>query len=337
LTPVSSGLHDTIWSIIAVDEFHDSKNASTIVMRWLFEQDIDTSIRFISATPWDKSPKDIQPALQVIQRAWHKVEKSKNMTMAYRIIEDSDIVSDLSDEEKACRALHLDKASTAFQAIVKKAEKEDFHPTTRQSDKFNQDRVVATMQTCLSPCMIRRTETTMWGDQPAVPMPLHEHRDIHARFKDTIEDRRIQRLLIDFAAKVEREAISNAQTAWDKRQQRGDRDLGPRPTSITSSTWLSHMRVARLYACFPYLIERGLHDEDHRADGIAKYYATSNDIEKASWVYKHLDDIDKSPKLRVIRYLIGRLGKNEPMPFFTTGPVGAFVLYMVSNIIDLIN
>ena len=94
------------------------------------------------------------------------------------------------------------------------------------------------------------------------------------------------------------------------------------------------MRIARLYACFPYLIERGLHDEDLRADGIAKYYGVSDNKEKTSWVYEHLDDIDKSPKLRVIRRLIGQLKKDEPMPFFTTGPVGAFVLYMVSNMMD---
>jgi hypothetical protein len=124
----------------------------------------------------------------------------------------------------------------------------------------------------------------MWRDQPAVPMPLHEHRDIYAEFEDTVEDRHIQQLLTNFATKVEREVISNTQSAWDKRQQRGDKDFRPRPISIIPSTWLSHMRIARLYACFPYLIEHTLHDEDLTGNSIAKYYGTSDDIEKTSWV-----------------------------------------------------
>ena len=332
LTPSDSGLSNTLWSLIAIDEFHDSKNASTIVMRWLFEQDADTSIRFISATPWDKSPKDIQPALQIIQRTWHMIDRHKKSS--YHIIEDPDDVDKLTDKEKASRARHLDKASSAFQAIVKKAEKGDFRPTTRPSDKTAQNSVITIMQTCLSPYMIRRTETTMWGERPAVPMPLHEHRDVYAKFRNTDEDRRIQQLLTDFAAKVERDAITNAQSNWDRRQQRGDRDIGPRPTSLTSKTWLSHMRVARLYACFPRLIKHELSGEDLRAEGIVKFYTNAD--EKTSWVYKHLDDIDKSPKLRVIRILISKLKKDEPMAFFTTGPVGAFVLYMVRNIIALL-
>ncbi len=329
LIPHDSGLSSTIWSIIAIDEFHDSKNATTVVMRWLFDQSCDTSIRFISATPWDKSPKDIQPALQIIQRQWHTLEKGK-------IIEDHDEVHNLSDEEKACRASHLDKASTMFQAIVKRAEKGEFDPAIWPLDKSNQENVVNIMQTCLSPCMIRRTETTIWGDKPAVPMPLHEHRDIYAEFEDTDEDKRIQRLLTDFSAQAERNALAIAQQNWDKRRQRGDKDIGLKPTSLTSSTWLSHMRVARLYACFPYLIECGLDDKDLRAEGVSKYYGVSDDEEKASWVYKHLDDIDKSPKLRAVRNLIGRLKKDEPMPFFTSGPVGAFALYMVSDAIHLL-
>ena len=329
LIPSDSGLSNTIWSLIAIDEFHDCKNASTIVMRWLFNRQYATSIRFISATPWDKSPKDIQPALQIIQREWHMIDKD-------RFIEDSDAIATLTDEEKASRAKHLDKASSEFQAIVKKAEKDDFHPTTRPSDKTIQNSIVTTMQSCLSPYMIRRTETTMWGERPAVPMPLHEHRDVYARFRDTEDDKHIQQRLTDFAAKAERDAITTAQSNWDKRQLRGDRDIGPRPTSLTSNTWLSHMRVTRLYACFPYLIECGLSNEDLKADGITKFYSVSNSNEKTSWVYKHLDAINKSPKLRVVRRLISRLGKDEPMAFFTTGPVGAFVLYMVSNITALL-
>jgi len=91
------------------------------------------------------------------------------------------------------------------------------------------------------------------------------------------------------------------------------------------------MRTARLYACFPHLLNFELEDEWLMANGISKYYAQPDDEEKNSWVYKCLDDIDKSPKLRAIRSLIGRLQQNEPMPFFATGPVGAFVLYMVSD------
>jgi hypothetical protein len=329
-----SGLSQTIWGIVAVDEFHDCKNMDTGFMKWLFRIHPATSIRFISATPWDKSPKDVQPALQIIQRQWYIIGYKPRST-TFQVLENTAVVKNLTDKQKKMRASHLDKATTAFNRIVKRGENRTFDPEHNTKDREDQDTVVGLIQTTLSPFMIRRTETTMWGDQPAVPMPRHEHRDIHAKFTKSTEDKKAQKKLIDFANQVEVEVVSSLQKAWDAREARGERNTYPRPTGISANNWLSHMRVARLYGCFPGLLDLDLAPKQLTGDGIDDFYKLTGPKEKQTWVYQNLDIIDKSPKLRVLRELIGRLEKEtdgqwaEPMPIFTVGPVGAYIVYMV--------
>ncbi|KIV98988.1 uncharacterized protein PV09_09268 [Verruconis gallopava] len=70
-----TNLQHVLWSRVAADEIHESRSPNTEIMRFLFDQHLDTFVLMALATAWDKSPKDLQLPLQIIQRKWHTIQK----------------------------------------------------------------------------------------------------------------------------------------------------------------------------------------------------------------------------------------------------------------------
>ena len=78
----NEAIQDTCWSFIAIDEARQAKKYDTALYLFLSKQPTYTFILFLSATSCDKSPKDIQPPIQVIQRKFHHYRRATNKIKA---------------------------------------------------------------------------------------------------------------------------------------------------------------------------------------------------------------------------------------------------------------
>jgi SNF2 family DNA or RNA helicase len=318
----TQSMEDICWSFIGIDEAHQAKNPDVGLYRYLFEQPRYTYVLFLSATPWDKSPKDLQPPIQTIQRRLHTYRpahgKQKCAILRNKSVE-------IPERYEKLGAWNIDTATATWRIIINASRADEFDATADDMTKAKQD-ISSTMQTILNPIMIRRTEKTRWNDQPLVPMPLHEHRDIYVDLPDASLLNKLQ----EFAKSLEHDKLEALKASWDARKANGEHNIGERPVSITQNTWLTLIRQARFFACFPHLFDCDISNEMTLNKSILKHLAT-DETERGSWAYKNLDAIDKSPKIQCLKAVLDQLEEGEPFVIFSANPAESFAQYMVSS------
>jgi SNF2 family DNA or RNA helicase len=320
-------MQDICWAFITLDEAHQSKRPDTKVLAFLFEQPLYTFILFLSATPWDKSPKDIQPPIQIIQRKYHKFITAQNKPSV--VLQDKNKTKALSAQALRCGAWNLDNAASHWRTILAASRQPDFD---RADPKIEAARKEATIiiQKVLASVMLRRTEKTRWQEMPLVPMPLHDHYDIEVE----IEDNTLLSELQDFVTTLEKATLAKLQERWDVRSENREKNIGLRPVSINQNEWLKLMREARFFGCFPQLLSVGITSKMILSKTV-NALVENETTEKNSWAYEHLDLIDKSPKMQCLRTILNRLRPGEPFVFFSANPAESFVQYMVCLLLSL--
>lgn len=300
-------LKDTRWSLLCVDEFHLNKGITTQTVRLALGLHVSTATHFLSATPFERSPKDMEPTIGTIQRRFVEFDSSKNVFVPRKKIADADRYL---MPEAASLVSNMRTILPTWNKLTR-AKTEDAH--TRKND---QDQCTAALKNVFGPYLLRRTARSKWGKDLALAMPWHEHRDVICKWRDTERDRQ-------------------AQAALERAFKRAEAHV---KDGSSREIWLRKQRKARIGALIPHVLLKTPDDDDD--DPLDRFKDTVNlghiiSNLKDCWLYGKRHEMRESPKLRELHDAIQRMG-NNPLVIMANFPWEVAILYLVSTTDDCI-